>query len=152
MKIEPAAQTDLPAILQLQKLAYLSEAVIYHDYALQPLTQTLEELIDEADRCLVLRAVDDGVLVGSVRAHLENGTCHIGKLIVHPDHQNRGIGQALLGAVEEHFPGMRFELFTGHRSLKNLSLYEKLGYRRFDSRPAASHLTLIYLEKPVAVC
>jgi hypothetical protein len=49
MHIEPATIQDADAILALQKLAYQSEAAIYADYTIPPLTQTLEELKAEFD-------------------------------------------------------------------------------------------------------
>jgi len=41
----------------------------------------------------------------------------------------------------------RFELFTGHKSLKNLHLYSKLGYNEFSKRVINNNMTMIYLEK-----
>ncbi|NJL72790.1 MAG: GNAT family N-acetyltransferase, partial [Candidatus Competibacteraceae bacterium] len=86
--------------------------------------------------------------IGSVRARAEAGTCHIGRLIVHPDRQNQGIGRQLMAAIEARFPeAQRFELFTGDRSGKNLGLYAKLGYREFKREPLGDRVTLVYLEK-----
>jgi GNAT superfamily N-acetyltransferase len=44
--------------------------------------------------------------------------------------QNRGIGTLLMKAVEQYFvlEVKRYELFTGHKSIGNLHLYQKLGY------------------------
>jgi ribosomal protein S18 acetylase RimI-like enzyme len=79
---------------------------------------------------------------------LDDGTCHIGKLIVHPDHQNRGIGTRLLRAAEDQFPEAdRYELFTGHKSVKNLHIYQKNGYRIFKRRAVSEKLTLVFLQK-----
>lgn len=39
-----AVSEDAAAILALQKLAYQSEARLYDDYSLPPLTQTLPEM------------------------------------------------------------------------------------------------------------
>ena len=44
MMIERAKIEDAKEILDLQKLAYQSEAEIYNDYTIPPLTQTLEEM------------------------------------------------------------------------------------------------------------
>jgi hypothetical protein len=41
MMITQAAAADAAEILALQKLAYQSEAAIYQDYSIPPLTQTL---------------------------------------------------------------------------------------------------------------
>ena len=141
--VENAAQ-----ILDLQKLAFQSQARIYDDYELPPLTQTLEEIQDDFDRKVVLMAEIDGKITGSVRAHIEDGTCHIARLIVHPDFQNQGIGTELMAEIEEVFSeAERFELFTGHRSEKSLHLYRKIGYEIFKTRYIRENQTLVYMEK-----
>jgi hypothetical protein len=50
----------------------------------RPLAQTLEEILEEFKTRTALKCTDRGSIVGSVRAFVEEGTCHIGKLIVHP--------------------------------------------------------------------
>lgn len=138
---------DLEEILNLQKLAYQSEAAIYEDYNLPPLKQTLDEIRVEASSSVILKYIEDDKIVGSVRAYKRDGTCYIGKLIVHPDYQNKGIGKKLMVAIENHFQGLRYELFTGHLSEKNLKLYKKLGYREFKTVKIKDGLSFIYLEK-----
>ena len=148
MIITRAAPEDAQEILDLQKLAYQSEAAIYQDWAIAPLTQTLAELQAEMEVRLFLKAVAAERIVGSVRALLEEGTCFIGRLIVHPDYQNRGLGQKLMQEIEGHFSqSRRYELFTGHRSERNLYLYQKLGYRRFKIEKILDKLTIVFLEK-----
>ena len=148
MIIKPAELTDAEEILALQKLAYLSEAAIYDEYSIPPLTQSLEETQAEFGNRLILKATIEGRIIGSVRAHLEAGTCFVGKLIVHPDFQNRGIGSQLLHEIERCFPAAeRYELFTGHKSERNLYLYQKLGYKPFRSQKITGRLTLVFLEK-----
>ena len=146
--IEPAAPGDAAEILALQKLAYRSEAELNRDFTISPLTQTPGEIESEFDRKLFLRARSDGRIVGSVRAELRDGTCHIGRLIVHPEWQNRGTGSRLLREIEARFPQTeRFELFTSSRSQRNLHLYQKSGYRVFKREPVNERVTLVYLEK-----
>ena len=50
MQIEHANPSDAEAILDLQKRAYASEAEIYNDYNITPLTQTLEEIRNEIEQ------------------------------------------------------------------------------------------------------
>jgi GNAT superfamily N-acetyltransferase len=153
MIIEAARREDAEAILQIQRLAYQSEAVLYQDWKIPPLTESLEELLAEFDRQLFLKASCDAPrhLVGSVRARFQDGTCCIGRLIVHPDFQGKGIGGMLMRQVEQRFPqAQRFELFTGHRSNRNLSFYQHLGYVPFREQQLSDHVTLIFLEKTVA--
>lgn len=150
VSVERATAEDAPEILALQKLAYLSEAAIYDEYGIPPLTQSLEELHADFEHQVYLKAGLDGRIIGSVRAHERDGTCFVGRLIVHPDSQNQGIGSRLMGEIEAVFAqARRFELFTGHRSERNLYLYQKLGYRPFRRERVTPALTLVYLEKVV---
>ena len=143
-----AQQEDIASILDLQKKCYQQEAGIYHDFQIQPLTQTLDSIIADFGRQVYLKIQWEDKIIGSVRGYADKGTCHIGRLVVHPDFQNRGLGQQLMNAIEERFPEVaRYELFTGHRSLKNLGLYQKLGYTEFRRAQINSKLKLVFLEK-----
>ena len=147
--LERASIEDAEAILELQKLAYVSEAEIIDDFTIPPLHQTMDEILSEFDHQVFLKVEVANRIIGSVRSYLERGTCHIGKLIVHPEHQNRGIGTALLHAAEDQFPtAERYELFTGQKSGKNWHIYEKAGYHVFRSKVVSKKLTLVYWEKP----
>ncbi len=146
--IQAATVEDLPEILALQRLAYQSEAEICGDYSIPPLTQTLDSLREDHARQVILKAVDEAGIVGSVRAYEKDGTCYIGRVIVHPDRQNRGLGARLMAAIEARFPAVeRFELFTGEKSVRNLYFYQKLSYRPFRREFVHDGLTLVYLEK-----
>jgi GNAT superfamily N-acetyltransferase len=148
--ISRATPADAQEILDLQRLAYQSEAAIYQDYGLPPLTQMLPEIKAELKAQLFLKAVHKGQIIASVRAHLKQETCFIGRLIVHPAYQNRGLGTTLMREIEGCFPqARRYELFTGHRSKRNLYLYQKLGYRRLRSEKVSEKLTMVFLEKRV---
>ncbi len=148
MEIREASLSDTEDILEVQKQAFRSQAALYDDFTLPPLIQTLEELRAEFTRYTFLKAMSDGRIVGTVRAHLCGETCHIERLSVLPDFQNRGIGKRLMQAIEALFNGVRqYELFTGHKSAKNLALYEQLGYRRFSQKSQSEKVTLIHMRK-----
>ncbi len=151
MIIKPATISDAEEILSLQKLAYQSEAGIYNDFNIPPLNQSLEEIKDEFDNKTFLKAVVDGKIIGSVRAFVEQGTCYIGKLIVHPDFQNQGTGTKMMNEIEKFFnKAKRFELFTGYKSKRNIHLYQKLGYKIFRTEKITDNLEFVYLEKILA--
>jgi ribosomal protein S18 acetylase RimI-like enzyme len=140
--------TDADDILALQKLAYQSEAELYQDWSIPPLTQNIEEIKTEFSTKTFLKACLDGKIVGSVRVSFNRGTCFVGRLIVHPEHQKKGIGTKLMETIEKIFPSTaRFELFTGSRSEGNIRLYEKLGYRIFRKERLSAKVILVYMEK-----
>jgi ribosomal protein S18 acetylase RimI-like enzyme len=96
----------------------------------------------------VVKAEKNGQIVGSVRAELVDNICKIGKLIVKPDFQNQGIGKKLMTEIENLFDNCSiYELFTGDKSEKNLTLYRKLGYIDFKTEQIDDNLKLIYLQK-----
>ena len=97
---------------------------------------------------LCLKATIEDRIVASVRARVQGDTCYVGRLIVHPDLQNQGIGTLLMHQIEARFGGIgRYELFTGHRSERNLYLYHKLGYEECRREALSPKVTLIFLEK-----
>jgi N-acetylglutamate synthase-like GNAT family acetyltransferase len=146
--IERAELKDLPEILSLQKIAYLSEAAIYNDYSIPPLTQDIDSIIEEFHQGIFLKAMLHNKIAGSIRAHVLGDTCFINKLIVDNAHQNKSIGTMLMKRIEEEFKNVsRYELFTGHKSEKNLYLYRKLGYTDFSNKPVNKALILVFLEK-----
>ena len=150
MKIIKAEIADAADILALQKLSYQSEAEIYNDYDIPPLKQTVDEIKEQFKNHIFLKAVHDGEIIGAVRAYEESGTCHVGRLAVHPDHQNKGIGTALMNKIERYFKPERFELLVGAKSSKNIRLYKKLGYSIYDtSKFGHGDIEVFYMEKTV---
>ncbi|MGN0245576.1 MAG: GNAT family N-acetyltransferase [Lachnospiraceae bacterium] len=148
MNIEKAEREDLQDILDLQYLAYQSEARLFNNMDIPPLKQTLEDVQNEYEKGVFLKALDEkGKIIGSVRGYLEDGTVYIGKLMVHPRDQGKGIGTKLLLSIERVFPGYRYELFTSTKSKRNIELYEKLGYKVFSEKNITEELRFVYLEK-----
>lgn len=146
--IAQARVRDAEALLKLQYLCYQTEAALYEDYTIAPLTQSLTDLLSEYDTHAILVARLGEEIVGSVRGQLREDACHIGRLIVHPWLQGRGLGTKLLHAMEERFrSATRYELFTGSRSEGNLHLYRKLGYAFLREETVSPQLRLIFLEK-----
>lgn len=148
MKISKATKEDLPEILDLQYLAYQSEAELFKSRDIPPLKQTLEELTEEFNDGVILKLIsDDNTIIGSVRANLKDGTAYIGKLMVHPDYRRRGFGSKLLTHIEGCFANARYELFTSTKSEDNIRLYQKLGYEIFDQKEMGDELVFVYMQK-----
>lgn len=143
-----AEPKDAEAILALQKLAYQSEAKLYGDWSLPPLTQSIDALLEEFAGCAILKAMSGEHIVGSVRAKAALGVCAIGRLVVHPDFQGRGIGSRLLQEIEACFPDVsKYELFTGSRSEGNIRLYQRHGYRISRTQEVSPTMSLTFMEK-----
>lgn len=139
---------DAAAILELQKLAFQSEAQLYDDSNIPPLTQTIDELRSDFACKFFLKAQIEARIIGSVRGYETEDTCHIERLIVHPDFQGQGFGAALMEQIELHFElARRFELFTGHKSKRNIHLYKRLGYAIFKNQPISPDLSFVFMEK-----
>jgi predicted N-acetyltransferase YhbS len=101
--------------------------------------QTLPQIEAEFASKVFLKAVQENKIVGSVRASFDNGTCLIGRLIVHPDYQKKGIGTQLMLRTETSFSrAERFELFTGSGSIENIRFYQTLGYRVYREEDLSS--------------
>ena len=176
LNITSATRADLPAILNLQKKAFLEVARAFNLKSLPPLEQTLDSLTDEFKNGIILKALfantptvkhdranqfldtglrpydnDDAIIVGSVRAYQKEDTCHIGRLVVLPEYQNQGIGKALMREIEHQYQGIvkRFELFTGMNDSRNRHLYDHLEYKPFKSEKLNDDVTFVYLEKSV---
>ena len=147
MDIVRADNTDLREILELQYLAYQSEAALFGSKDIPPLKETIEELTEEFNKGEVLKLVEDDKIIGSVRAYEKNRSAYIGKLMVHPDHRCKGYGTLLINEIEKCFPDCRYELFTSTRSEDNIRLYQKLGYMIFDTKKINDELVFVYLEK-----
>jgi ribosomal protein S18 acetylase RimI-like enzyme len=146
--IDRASTSDFAEILEIQKKAFLSEAEFYQNYNIQPLTQTLDEMVEECKEKVVLKAVIDEKIVGSIRANtLENG-CWVNKLVVLPEFQRQGIGEKLLREIENYFLNAeKFTLATGAKSLSNIRLYEKVGYKIIGYEKFHDGVEAVMMEK-----
>jgi GNAT superfamily N-acetyltransferase len=146
--IERATEEDLPEILRLQKLAFKEEADFVGDPNIEPMAQTLEDLKHEFAKEIFLKFVEDGMILGSVRAFEEEGTCYIKRMIVHPDHWGKGIGKNLMREIERVFgDSKRYELFTRIDHRRTRPFYQSLGYLPFRTEKVSNSLTFVYLEK-----
>ena len=147
--ITKACLEDLKEILQLQYLAYQSEAALFGNNDIPPLKQTIDEVVEEYHKGVILKLISDKKIIGSIRAWESESTVHVGKLMVHPDYRRCGYGTKLLNEIESYFPQKRFVLFTSTRSINNLRMYQRMGYKEFERKSITAELEFVYMEKSI---
>jgi GNAT superfamily N-acetyltransferase len=147
--ISTAVEQDAGEIMTVQRAAYVSEALLYDTTRLSALSEPIEEICASVAAGEVQVAKLGTRVVGAVRGVRGDGECRVGRLVVAPDMQGRGIGAALLRAVEErNTTGVRrFALFTGDRSAANIRLYRKAGYTETHREVVSETLSLVHLAK-----
>lgn len=143
LDVRPAVPADAGELYTLQRACWLQELEANPGVEIP----ALRESLDDVRRSLaewtvrVVREPSSGRLVGAVRGRLDrHGEWDIGRIMVAPDLQGRGLGRALLELVEDLAPeGVEtYVLFTGAGSLDNQRMYKKAGFRiRTDRRAPA---------------
>ncbi|QTE29984.1 GNAT family N-acetyltransferase [Pengzhenrongella sicca] len=148
--IQVVTDEEAGELLTLRRAAFVTEAQLYGDPNIPPLTQTLSELRADlkVEGVLTLGARSGHRLVGSIRVVFEDKKATLGRLAVAPDLQGKGIGTQLLFAILPHMPEGIEEVwvFTGKDSVQNLALYAKNGYEHQYDRTAGD-LTYAYLRR-----
>jgi N-acetylglutamate synthase-like GNAT family acetyltransferase len=149
--IEEATPCEAKQILDIQKQAYLSEAIIYNDFQIPPLTQSLAEIKSDFESHRFYVAKVHKIIVGMVKINIDGNRGYIGRLAVLPEMQKKGIGTLLMDHIESHHIDLdTLELFTGHKSEQNLSFYSKRGYETFKHQAVNDNLSFVFLQKKVA--
>lgn len=149
IQISFADLNDASAILSMQKRAYVQEAELNdNNFNIPPMLQDIESMKNDFSSNTILKAKIKNQIVGSVRAKLIDTTCLIGRLIVEPIYQRKGIGKKLLHAIENNFStASSYELFTGLKSLRNREFYKKAGYIETEEYNAPDGTRMIKLRK-----
>jgi ribosomal protein S18 acetylase RimI-like enzyme len=150
LRIDLVDDTVAGELLTVRRAAFVSEAQLYDDPHIPPLTQTLEELRSDLTNpgVVTVGAWIGPRLVGSVRVAVEGTKATLGRLAVVPDLQGQGIGTRMLMAVPGYLPQGISEVwvFTGKDSVANLAMYGKHGFEHeFDQ--TTGDLTYAYLRK-----
>ncbi len=146
-EIELASKGDAGELLEGQKRAFYDVAEAHNHLDMPPMTETEESIINEMERAKVFIARKDGKIIGSVRGEQNDGACCISRLWVLPEYQGKGLGHALMYAVEDYFTDYsEYRLFTGSKSEKTIEFYKERGYVEKTREPVKDY-ELVYFEK-----
>jgi GNAT superfamily N-acetyltransferase len=146
-----AVPDDAQTILEVQKLAFQSEAEIHNTFKIPPLMQTIESIIEDFDTYEFYKITIRSRILGAIKVRLlENNILWIGRLIIHPDYQKQGLGRSLMKFIERKYNTVAgFELFTGLKSKRNIRFYQSLGYSVIEqfTEPGHSDILLVKMVK-----
>ena len=148
MKIELATIHDVPALLDLQRKAFgpLCEEFGWEDAPI--LSESLEHLYEEFSQCMTLKVEnEEGVIVASVHGKVTDGSLYIGRLMVLPEYQQRGIGKRLFHEIQSRLPHLRTWLCTCQQVRPPYEFYLREGFRPYQSEIVGPGLTWTYMEK-----
>jgi tRNA (guanine37-N1)-methyltransferase len=130
VELRTAVQADAGEVLTLSRACWLDEGRAHDTFEIPALGEDLEAVRRGLREWSTWVLRSEGRLVGSVRARQEADRWEVGRLMVAPDLQGRGLGSALLRHAEDMAPPevTAYELFTGARSVDNLRMYRRAGY------------------------
>jgi tRNA (guanine37-N1)-methyltransferase len=135
-QIVPARPGDAGELLTLQRACWVQEALANDSLTDIPaLHESLEDVREWMTAWSTWVVRSGGRLVGAVRGRLEGPSdgpaWNIGRIMVAPDLQGRGLGRALLDHVQAVAApeATSFVMFTGARSADNIRMYKKAGFR-----------------------
>ncbi|VXB78267.1 tRNA (guanine-N(1)-)-methyltransferase [Nocardioides sp. AX2bis] len=143
----PATRADAGELLTLQRACWVQEALAIGSMEVVPaLHESVDDVLAGLEQWQTRVVRVAGRLVGSVRGRLDGTTWHVGRLMVAPDLQGRGLGRALLTHAEALAPpeATTCSLVTGAASAANIRMYRRAGYRErpdLEAPPAGVVLT-----------
>jgi GNAT superfamily N-acetyltransferase len=149
IEISIAQQADALEILSLQQRAFQSEAKRYNNFEIEPLKQTIEDILKDFNDYIFLKAILRNKIVGSVKLRKIENKCWIGRLIVEPVLQRKGIGTEILEKLESIIADVNeYFLYTGNESKDNINFYRKSGYNFNGKYIEEKGIKLVGMSKP----
>lgn len=138
-QVVAATRADAGELLTLQRACWLQEAIANDSVTGIPaLHETLDDVVAWLADWTTFVVRSHGRLVGAVRGRMEGDAWDIGRIMVAPDLQGRGLGRLLLEHIQAVAPAAAasYVLFTGAGSRDNLRMYKKAGFRLRPDLPA----------------
>ena len=128
-----AGEADFLTLHHMQVKCFLPILEKYHDYEISPAAEKPERMLARLREPITdyYFICENGTDIGAIRICNFGARCVIKQFYILPEHQNRGLGQQALRAVEALYPDTaRWELDTIAEEARLVHLYEKMGYIR----------------------
>ena len=143
-----ATKEDVPALLELQHKAFGQQCKDLGCEDALPMTETLEHAYEEFAQNMTLKIqTEDGRIIGSVRGNVDDGSLYIGRLMVDPEYQRRGLGKMLFHEIQSRLPHTRAWLCTCQEVKSTYEFYLREGFQTYKSEDMEPNLTWVYMEK-----
>jgi tRNA (guanine37-N1)-methyltransferase len=151
LEVRPATRADAGELFTLTRACWLQELWANPGVVIPALEESFEDAVRGLEAWTTFVVVSGGRIVGSARARAggPGGTVwDVGRIMVAPDLQGRGLGRYLLELIEEAAPAevTSYSLFTGAGSTDNIRMYKKAGYRLRG--PAPGPAGAVVMTKP----
>ena len=79
---------------------------------------------------MTIQANDTNLLIGLARAISDDANiAYIQDILVHPDHQNQGIGKRLIQSILERYSHVRQKILLTDDRPEQISFYHSLGFK-----------------------
>ncbi|TWP35567.1 tRNA (guanosine(37)-N1)-methyltransferase TrmD [Leekyejoonella antrihumi] len=126
-----AVPADAGELLTLTHACWLKEGIANDTLDIPAMRETLDTMSQSLQDWQTYAVRSGGRLIGSVRGRLVGTDWHIGRLMVAPDLQGRGLGRMLLEHIQAVAPAgaTAYTLVTGAASTGNHRFYRKAGFR-----------------------
>ena len=147
MEIELATINDVPALLDLQRMAFAQQCKDLCWEDAPPMTESLEQAYEDfAENTTLKIQLEDGHIIGSVRGKVTDGSLYIGRLMVLPEFRGQGLGKQLFRQIQV-IPHSRVWLSTCTQVSAPYEFYLREGFKVFKSEMAGPGLTWVLMEK-----
>jgi ribosomal protein S18 acetylase RimI-like enzyme len=127
----PAAESDIAFARETHHLAYRDVVVRqFGQWDERAQDRFFENGWDSAEHAILLA---DGEPCGYAAIEERVDDTHVRELVIHPDHQEEGIGTSFLRQVQERARTLGVPVRLGtHLENRAQVLYKRLGFREFD--------------------
>jgi tRNA (guanine37-N1)-methyltransferase len=140
LDVAPATRADAGELFTLTRACWLQELWANPGVTIPALEESFDDLLGSLQVWTTVVARAGGRLVGSARGRADGDVWDVGRVMVAPDLQGRGLGRLLLSLIEDAAPAevASYQLFTGAGSADNIRMYKKAGYRLRGAAPSAA--------------
>ncbi len=131
LDVRLATRADAGELFTLTRACWLQELWANPGVVIPALEESFDDVVRGLGEWTTFVARAGSRLVGSARGRADGEVWDVGRVMVAPDLQGRGLGRHLLALIEGAAPEdvTSYVLFTGAGSADNIRMYKKAGYR-----------------------